>query len=41
MALKLNEKSVEIEHKINELTQIKALIDQALAGMCEYKSKLN
>ncbi|WOC28202.1 MerR family transcriptional regulator [Pseudoalteromonas sp. N1230-9] len=41
MAAKLIEKSKEIDAKIAELTNIKALIDHALKGMCEYKDKLS
>ncbi|WP_462159693.1 MerR family transcriptional regulator [Pseudoalteromonas sp. GB56] len=41
MAEKLTLKGQEIEAKISELSQIKSLIDKALAGMCEYKGKLD
>lgn len=41
MALKLTEKGQEIETKVSELMQMKLLIDKALAGICEYKDKLN
>jgi MerR family copper efflux transcriptional regulator len=41
MAAKLTEKSSEIETKIDELSKIKSLIDNALAGMCQYKDKLS
>lgn len=41
MAAKLTQKSSEIEMKIDELSKIKNLIDNALAGMCQYKDKLS
>ncbi|WP_462163450.1 MerR family transcriptional regulator [Pseudoalteromonas xiamenensis] len=40
MAVKLKEKSQEVDNKINELSKIKHLIDKALRGMCEHKNKL-
>jgi len=40
MGEKLLEKNKQIEVKILELSKMKALIDNALKGMCEYKDKL-
>ena len=40
MVSKLKNKGEEIEQKITELKKIMQLIDNALAGMCEYKEKL-
>ncbi|WP_430737977.1 MerR family transcriptional regulator [Psychrobacter sp. VH5] len=40
MGEKLLEKNKQIEVKILELSKMKALIDDALKGMCSYKDKL-
>lgn len=40
MALRLEKKNLEIEKRIESLHQMKAEINRALSGLCEFKDRL-